>query len=877
MKAPFTQFIALFAVFLLVLSCKNDSIVGADPLHALPAKPVLLLEVNDAASFFTKLNQSPWAAQLTNKPEWESLLYDFERLKKIIPSDSVTFFLKKKKIWINYSLSGAEKYDFLFSASLEPSFYEIWMQKAATEFEVKTKDYEGVSLITLSQNGVDFMCLAYTDQVLLLSPATTLIEEGIRTLRSGMHLEKDLDFVKVRKTSNPKDVANVYLKPSEFYQYSKAKLRIFDQQWIDHVAQWIALDLQLDNSPLMLTGLASVPDSSSHYLTSFQKNSAVSTDASQIIIPTGIALWVHHGVGNMNTYYRQYNNYIELSGRRRNRDILLNTLPKNWEDVLINSIHKEFGVFWMSLPNLNLNNKIGYLRWSDIKNVESDLLPFSDSNFIEAHRELQIRRLVQQGMLQPVLGKAFNQINQPYYAVYANYVLLADNLEILKQVLNDLIDGRVLAKVDDYRKLEASLPDKFSMQIVCRQPESLPQASQILPLKWSQMIAKNQGLAQVGRTVIVQLNATADMAYVGLYTASEEAKSQLTRPLWTFTPQAKIAFGPQLVVNHLTQKDEVLIQDENNTLYLIGSAGDLIWKKQLEDRILGPVQQIDLYKNNRLQFLFACGKKVYVLDRNGKEVAPWPFVAHEVITAPVAVFDYDKIRNYRIFFAAANKLYNIDAQAQEVKGWKLPKIDAPLAYTAKHKVLGGKDYLLFQTLSGKAYVSDRAGNLRTNQVLSLPIAQAEFYLDDAAGSKMPFLTALAENAVMHNIFLNGKADSLALVKFKAFCRPFYAAPTATVAFENRLYVKDPKFPFEKKTDYAVTEAVIPQKIDAKIFYPLVYGAQELISVLNINGEPIQGMPVYGSSKPVIGKLGKEGYNLICITPEGAVINYLFLE
>ena len=67
----------------------------------------------------------------------------------------------------------------------------------------------------------------------------------------------------------------------------------------------------------------------------------------------------------------------------------------------------------------------------------------------------------------------------------------------------------------------------------------------------------------------------------------------------------------------------------------------MLWKKQLDGAILGKIEQIDMYKNGRLQLAFATPNRVYVLDRNGKEVAPFPLKFNDKVTQPLSVFNYD--------------------------------------------------------------------------------------------------------------------------------------------------------------------------------------------------------------------------------------------
>src|SRR5690606_19585162 len=104
---------------------------------------------------------------------------------------------------------------------------------------------------------------------------------------------------------------------------------------------------------------------------------------------------------------------------------------------------------------------------------------------------------------------------------------------------------------------------------------------------------------------------------------------------------------PQFVTNHITKEKEIVVQDINNNLYLISNTGKILWKKQVEGPILGTIEQIDIYRNGRLQLVFATPHRVYVMDRNGKDVGPFPAKFNDNITQPLSVFDYDKNKNYR--------------------------------------------------------------------------------------------------------------------------------------------------------------------------------------------------------------------------------------
>ena len=78
-------------------------------------------------------------------------------------------------------------------------------------------------------------------------------------------------------------------------------------------------------------------------------------------------------------------------------------------------------------------------------------------------------------------------------------------------------------------------------------------------------------------------------------------------------------------------------------MYLISSEGKLIWKKNIDSKIIGEIHQIDLYKNGRLQYAFNTENDFQIIDKNGKKVKEIKNKNYLGLT----IFDYDKAKNYR--------------------------------------------------------------------------------------------------------------------------------------------------------------------------------------------------------------------------------------
>src|SRR5690606_17554609 len=102
------------------------------------------------------------------------------------------------------------------------------------------------------------------------------------------------------------------------------------------------------------------------------------------------------------------------------------------------------------------------------------------------------------------------------------------------------------------------------------------------------------------------------------------------------------------------------------------------WKKQLNGRVQGRIEQVDIYKNGRLQLAFTTHNQFLILDRNGKEVAPFTFTYEGGNLNPLAVFDYEQKKDYRFVVTQGTKLFMYNRQGEIVKGFKYTQADQPI-------------------------------------------------------------------------------------------------------------------------------------------------------------------------------------------------------
>ena len=211
---------------------------------------------------------------------------------------------------------------------------------------------------------------------------------------------------------------------------------------------------------------------------------------------------------------------------------------------------------------------------------------------------------------------------------------------------------------------------------------------------------------------LFQLNFGNEVGNInGIISTEKKEVKEIENPnLFKVSFSDPIIVGPFIVKNHINQNEEIIVQDINNILYLIDSSGKIAWSKQIDEKILNKVFQVDSYKNGRLQYVFSTDSQLYMLDRKGRDVGKFPLKFNDKITLPISVFDYDKNKNYRICITQGNELFMFDSKGTFVNGFKYKKQDQIIT-SPKHFRIQNKDLIVFKTLS-KFNIINRRGEVR---------------------------------------------------------------------------------------------------------------------------------------------------------------------
>ena len=206
--------------------------------------------------------------------------------------------------------------------------------------------------------------------------------------------------------------------------------------------------------------------------------------------------------------------------------------------------------------------------------------------------------------------------------------------------------------------------------------------------------------------------------------------------------------GPFVVRNSATGKNNSFVQNANLTLSLKDENGKGIWTVPFSEKLCGTVSNVDYFANGKIQFLFGSGSKIYLIDRLGRFVKPFPLELGKKIVLGPAVFDFSGARKYNILVLHDDntvRMYNLQGKVPD--GWKDITSEDAIVSLPERVVSGGSSFWVVRTSRQTLIFPFMGGEALTNfsgDAMLLPDADV----------------AVAEDGVLTARSYNGKTQKI---------------------------------------------------------------------------------------------------------------------
>jgi hypothetical protein len=637
------------------------------------------------------------------------------------------------------------------------------LSKRSAKFSVRNRVLNGVTIreLVLATTSITW---ADIEDFRVISMTPILVEDVIRTVqdetgKSFKNWMKGVGSIATVKS----DGGNVFFKLNEFVGAASLFTDLPDALLLGNAT---VLDVKKVDESLVLNGFTDV-DSSDHQslLSFFQEQSPVPFELKKYISNDAhyvLSLGISDGVA--------FGKRLSAVPPAVEQDLLESKLHLTKATVarLFETIGTEIALFSIETSasessRLLLINTKGFDYWQQTLDGLAERTKV-DTFFVEQFSEYTIKKISTPGLVQLMFPTIIRDFDETYYAQIGTTFVLAEDIIALKIALEHIDQENTWGKsVGKNRFLETTLLESnVGFYVDPAKTEKL--VLDKLNEEWRKIFVENKSLYRKLNFSAVQFSHLNDNFYTHAnltFSKGRVAEKENNRPTeLVVSLNSGIYSRPIVVKNHNDKKFEILLQDSAQILYLIGKGGGIIWQRKLDGLIRGNVEQIDFYANGKLQYLLATDKSVYIIDRLGNSVNPFPA---DLGFAPehLNVIDYDHSKKYRFLFAdKKGVLRMMDMQSQFLDGWKALNTGSELLDKPRHHRIAGKDYVSVLQKNGLFALYSRRGELLKNFPVELkgrPIG--DYYLNTGdRNEKAHFIFVLADGLRVR-LDLNGKEIS----------------------------------------------------------------------------------------------------------------------
>lgn len=843
-------------------------------LNAIPSNAAFIIETNDHENSFGKIKSAEYWQSIYDLKAFKEECDRFAKFDSLLQSKQV-YFQSDQALFISAHITGAMQYNFLFATASKNQLnkLETFQQKIVGLGKEESRTYDGTTLYTIDCNEIDFQfSYAVYKGVFLFSSQELLVRDAIRQLNSEHSLSNDPTFHLVYNTANKKDDANLFIQMDALQDFATLFMQTKPTK-LDMYGNWIALDIDFKENMVFLNGVAMTNDSLKTQLDLFKQNPPQEIHTANIA-PSNTALLIVESTENYRQYHRNYKKLLEKKNLIKKYNEKLEGFDFDVENAMIQWVDTEQALL---LTDYNAQNEhiFGVFKATDKEECLQSLAPLSN-DFSENYRSFNIQQLAHPELIKTVYGDRFSDIKNAYYTYVKGYLVYANSLSNLRSFINDVLTSHTLANKDYYEKATSRLASKSNLLVIIHNPAALSLGEKYLNKEWA--VEMNTYKEQLSKFEIMalQMSATDDYFDTSFFCFYDNSQEQETRAIWAATLENGFSGAPYIVKNHYRKEKEVIVQDDQQQLYLIDHKGEILWQKNIEEKILGKIHQIDIYGNNKWQYAFNTESKLFIVDRNGNDVKGFPISFEHRSSAPMAIFDYEKNHKYRFLVPQGKALHMYNKTGKEITGWKFNQSNSLLTYTPTHFVLAQKDFILIPESDGTLNIMNRRGESRLKLKEKIDFSNNEIYLVKGKNLNESRLVTTDKSGQLYSIYFNGKIDKSSIGALSE--EHFYAYYNDGMSIslnESELNVnyKESNFNHRFESDHFYSPKRYTSTLNGNLI-ALQANEESQVYIFTKDGRLLDDFPVYGTSDFDIGDLDNDGHlNLIVGSKEGSIYNY----
>ncbi|MDA0196698.1 MAG: DUF3352 domain-containing protein [Bacteroidetes bacterium] len=743
----------------------------------IPAKASLVYESNNIIETWSQLQDVVGWKNLSSINSFPEITKGIHFIDSLVgSSDKFNKLVSQNQVLISLHIISKDAFDFLFTLEARNIESHSIISEAIEQLKdsgltSSSRTYQGHSLSEL-RDGKDIFTFIFYKNYFIGSFTPFLVEDVIRTIDSGGSAsfsaahQKLYSLVKLEN-----DAGNLYINSAEIGSF----INIFSNQLskgtdFNDIALSTFLDLAISDNGLSFSGFTLDANADS-FLGTFNNNPASVVSISSLV-PLRTAIMYHLTASNQQAWQasvRKYwlNNQMELINQQDS--------IKLQYDIDIASFSQWMGpekaVAILESAEFMTPDMLVFVETTNPDEALKQMNRYAealskvslDTVYIETYDEITIHQLNENEFPRMLLGEIANGFNDSFYLIYGNYLVISNNIGTLKRWYDDVLAENTWGKSIRVNRFLESTLQEANLSIYLNTIRSWDLIKSRLSPKWAAFVEQNSAPLKRFEMGAIQYSYIDNKYYTNVALHLPESPSTNVPSGFQSISSVEFPFPltskPHIVRNHNDRNFEALVQDTENNLYLLSQNSKVLWHNSIGVQITSDVHQVDFYKNNKLQYLFATENMLHLIDRNGDYVPPFPIsLKPDLKVLHFSVIDYDGSKNYRFMVAThQGDIYLYDKDGNNLDGWSPRNLDKPTVFPGSHIRIRTRDRLLAIQKNGIINLFARNGDMAKGFPIDLKgSTESPVYLKIGSNFDNSNLTTITTGGEIVSVSLGGK-------------------------------------------------------------------------------------------------------------------------
>lgn len=562
--------------------------------------------------------------------------------------------------------SDKDEVSLLFVQAISGRDPEVLLRDLFAKFPQSGEKLYGSTLIYRCMQGEVFVSISRG--FLIASTSQILVESSLRHLDNAISIVDNKDFRSVLGQSNG-DISLIinYRQIGKFFSGAINRPYLKYADFFSKYTSWSCVNYKYSSGGLKGDGVLSNVKKEENYSSIFAGKKPVESQIYSVA-PYSSNFAFSVNIDSPKEFRKEYMIYLEANKQKKDYDYILARMKPEEEGKLspvawFEGLNvKEIGV--VSLPVESGDESVVLLRsvGKERSLGQGDILPFEYKGYLPA-----------------LVGSWFGATSEDFCMTLADWLIIGSEgaLEYFSDMYGDgsFTMSHYMSQLSFYDVLKGESNLSFAINM----NSSSAALEKIFKREFVAHVLGGLAINNVSFFTYSLSSSKKELKY-----ATElrvESVDRLPQPNYfskdgelieSLASMAKLVLpkGPFEVKNFVNGRINYLEQQPNNMIRLLDENRKGVWTIPFEYPICGYVEQVDHYKNGKLQMVFGAGDKVYMLDRLGRFVRSYPVSVGKNIVLGPKVWDFNGDRGYSLMILHDDNTIGLyDMKGEKWQGW----------------------------------------------------------------------------------------------------------------------------------------------------------------------------------------------------------------